>query len=103
MLTLSFSFIRVLELLKKRTFIVLVDVLDDNRFLLLFFEGVGGVGYGVGFVKCIVFFFVGMSADGAGGYFLELVPVVNNLIAAGPAFFGIVEDGLTAVVVASCI
>ena len=42
-----------------------------------------------------------MSADGAGGNLLELVPVINDFVAAGPALFGVMENGLAAVVVAS--
>jgi preprotein translocase subunit SecF len=40
-------------------------------------------------------------AGGAGGQFLEVVPIVDDFVAAGPAFFEVVEDGLSGVVVAS--
>lgn len=42
-----------------------------------------------------------MFASGTGGQFLELVPIIDNFIAAGPSFFEIVEDGLSWVVAAS--
>lgn len=42
-----------------------------------------------------------MLAGGACGQFLEVVPIVDDLVAAGPAFFEVVEDGLSGVVVAS--
>lgn len=40
-----------------------------------------------------------MPAHCASRNFLELVPVVHDFVATGPALFGIVEDGLTSVVV----
>ncbi len=67
--------------------------------MLLFFEGVRGICYGVGLVKLVILLFVGMSADSTRGYFLKLVPIVNDLIAAGPALFGVVKNGLTPMIV----
>lgn len=43
-----------------------------------------------------------MFASGAGGQFLELIPIVDDFVAAGPSLFEIVEDGLSGVVVAGC-
>jgi hypothetical protein len=44
-----------------------------------------------------------MSADSTCGYFLKLIPIINNLIAAGPALFGVVENGLTPMIVTSTV
>ena len=60
----------------KNTFVVLVDVLDDNWLLLLLFKSVGCIVYGIGLVKLIVFLLVNVSSDCASGQFLELIPVV---------------------------
>lgn len=85
----------------KCTFVVLVDVLDDDWFLLLLFDGVGGVGDGIGLVKFVLFLLVCVSSDSAGGKFLELVPVIDYLVTARPPFLGVMENRLSAMVVAS--
>lgn len=87
----------------KTTFVVLVDVLDDDRFLLLFFNRIGCVSYCVGFVEFLFLLFVGMSAYCTCGDFLELIPIIDDFIATSPSFFCIVEDGLPAMIVASII
>jgi hypothetical protein len=69
--------------------------------LLLFFDCICGIGHGIGLVKLIFFLFVSVSTDGTGGDLLELIPVVNDFVATGPALFGVMENGLAAVVVAS--
>jgi len=38
-------------------------------------------------------------ASGASRQFLELIPIIDNFVAAGPSFFQIMEDGLSRVVV----
>ena len=41
-----------------------------------------------------------MLAGGTGGQFLELVPIVDDFIAAGPPLLEVVKDGFSGVVVA---
>lgn len=81
------------------TFVVLVDVLDDYL-SLLFLKGVGGVLDSGGLIELVAFLFlVRVFGGGAGGQFLELIPIIDDFVAASPALFEVVEDGFSGVVV----
>ena len=41
-----------------------------------------------------------MLAGGTGGQFLELVPIVDDFVAAGPPLLEVVKDGFSGMVVA---
>lgn len=41
-----------------------------------------------------------MLGSGAGGQFLEFIPIIDDFVATGPAFLEVVEDRLAGMVVA---
>ena len=94
MLTILFSSFRALYIIGF-TFIVLVDIFDNN-FALLFLNCCLCNFHSAGFEELLnFFFFVGVGANSAGGEFLELVPVIDDFIAAGPSFLKVMENGLS--------
>ena len=76
----------------------MVDVLYDDRFLLLFFKCVGCVWYSVWLVKLCLLLLVSMTTNWTCWQFLELIPVVHSFVATCPSFFCIVENRLSTVV-----
>jgi len=84
------------------TLVVLVDILNDYVFLaLLFFESICCCFYGAGLEKTFnLFFIIGVSSCGTSWKFLEIIPIVDYFVAAGPSFFEVVEDRLSRMEVA---
>ena len=101
-LTLLFSCSRFL-CKNINTFVVLVDVLNYNfLFSLFLLECICCIWYSVWLVERLgLFFIVGMFSWCASWKFLELIPIIYYFVATSPAFFKVVEDGLTWVKIAS--
>lgn len=87
----------------KITFIVLVDILDDNWFLLLFFQCICCIIYCVWLIKLRILFFVSVSTNSASWKFLELIPIIDSFFTTSPSFFSIVKNRLSTMIVTGSI
>ena len=96
LLTRLFSCLRHLNKWRS-TFIVLIDVLDDDILLCFFFlDGICCIGYCVWLEESLGLFFIrGVFSWCTCRKFLELIPIVHYFIATCPTFLEVVEDGLS--------
>lgn len=85
------------------TFVVIINIFNHYIFLLLFLDGVGSIGHSRRFKEFISLFFlldISVGSHWAPLYLLELIPIIDNLLAACPPFLGVMENGLTRMITA---
>lgn len=86
---------------------IVVGYFINYNFLFMFFLGLSCVRYGVRFEKCIlsnllfIRIYTTMHTYGTGFYFLEIIPIIYNLITASPSFFQIMEYRFTGMEITS--
>ena len=86
------SLFLLLLLLCFELFIILRDVLDHDALHFGFLVRAFGNIHGTGLEEfCTALFSIGMHAFCTMRQFLEIIPIVDDLVAAGPAFLGIME------------
>lgn len=78
------------------TFVVFIDIFDNNCFGLLFFQSFICIRNSAGFEETLsLFFIISVATHCTSWQFLKFIPIINNFVAARPAFLEVVEDGLS--------
>lgn len=76
----------------------MVDILNDDRFLLLFFQCICSIIYCIWLIKLRILFFVSVSANSTCWKFLELIPIIDSFFTTSPSFFSIMKNRLSAMI-----
>ena len=79
----------------KNTFVILINIFDYYRFLLLFFYCVRSISNCIWFIELFINLLISVFTNSTRCYFLKFIPVIDNFITTCPSFFCVVKNGLT--------